>query len=545
MREAMDGTYRRFKWLVFGYLVSTGISAGATIFLARIMGPEIYGIYAAAIMLPFLFVGLADLGVGSAVTYYMSSLKGDESLIGSYFRTALLFVVIFVATASMSLFFAASFIARVVFNKEVLTKYIQVSGFIVIYIAVGSVCNGALLSIYCQKSVGVFYISNSIIRNALSVYLFLLTRDPYYAVLGQTIGFVATVSVYLIYTVRKIPPGNIDTGLLRRIVTYGMPYGMGLFIMTLCVQFYNVFAARSLSISMYGNFSAAWLILSGVMLIPSSFSQSLFPSLSEQKVGTHVDPSAAFNSAVKIASSMFLYLWITFGGMADIIVELIYGSKYNHAGSIFTMLSMVFILSVFGWGIINPLLLSIKKTKVLAVINLVSVVISLLVIDILLYMHVDVGVWSIPLAFFVLHASITFLGLAYLKKEFGIRLSVRTIVKAILIVVILFKLSKYLCDVNINLKVTIGVEIDLAPILKVIIGFVGVGIVYLMLLIIMRVITREDYEILKDTLFSFPILRRILGFFAEPAFSMSERLNGFVYKLNRTIREKAGSITSR
>ena len=538
MEHTIGRAYGRFRWLMFGYITATTISALATFFLARIMKPVMYGIYAKGLAIPFLFFGLADLGMGSAVTYYISTIKGkNDDLASSYLKTGLVFAMLLSSSLAVMIVVFAPQIAGIIFKKEGLLMYFRVSGLIVIYLALTSVCNGALLCIYKQKAVGIYYLSTSIFRNMLAVLLYVATRDAFYAILGQAIGFVTASIVYAVYTIYTIRGGRFNMEILKNIITYGMPYGIGLFIMTLCIQFYNVVAARSLNSFMYGNFSAAWLILSGVMAIPSSFSQSLFPSFSETGVGVHINPSSAFNSAVKFAASMFLYLWITFGGMADIIVGLVYGSEYVYAGEIFVMLSSVFILSIFGWGIINPLLLSMRKTKILAAINIASVVISLFAIRATSILQIKENVWAIPFAFFVLHASVTFMGLGYLWKKHKIRLSATMILKLLLIVGILFVLSRKLSILNINISMSMfGLPLDFGPILKVSIGFIGVGIIYIIMLIVFRVLTREDYEILKNSLFSFPIFRRILGLIAEPAFNMSERLNGIIYKLNKNSR---------
>ncbi len=546
MKETMDGTYKRFKWLVFGYIMATAISAFATILLARIMGPAVYGTYAASIVLPFIFVGLVDLGIGSAVTYYISKSKVDRDIISVYFKTAVSFVLFFVGILAVALSVSSSFIARYVFNRAELAPYIRVSSFIVLYMAIGSICNGALLSIYKQRSVGIFYIANSIVRNTLAVYLFIKTHDVFYAVIGQTLGFLSVSTIYLLYALRIFRNGRVSRKVLRSMLSYGLPYGLGMFIVTICIQFYNVVAVRLLAAEMYGNFSAAWLILSGVMVIPTSFMQSLFPSFSETNVGLDVEPSAAFSSAVKVASSMFLYLWVTFGGLAEVIVSLVYGPKYMYADEIFTLLSSVFLLSILGWGIINPLLLSIKKTKALAAINITAVAISIIVIGILTETHLLDDFLIIPIAFFTLHAVATIGGYIYLRRKYGVGISLKALIKTIAVVFILFKMIKYLSGIKVDICIRVlEMEIHLGPVIKLLVGFLGFGILYIVLLILSRVLTREDYEILKTTVFSFPILRRILGIITEPTFDMSDRLNGFLYKLNKSVREKISSKIAR
>jgi len=373
-----------------------------------------------------------------------------------------------------------------------------------------------------------------LVRNGLAVVLFLRTGDPFFAVLGQTLGFISTAIIYAAYTLAVVSYGSTRKDMLRTILSYGLPYGVGLFVMTICIQFYNVVAAISFDAFTYGNFSAAWLILSGIMVIPMSLSSSMFPSFSETQVSSRFRISAAFSSSVKFASSILLFTWITIGGASDIIIGLIYGSKYSLASEIFVMLSSVFVLSIIGWGVINPLLLSLKKTKALATINLVSVAISVLVIEAFIDSLSSGDVWVIPLAFFILHASITALGLAYLRKEYGVSIPAKSALKLIMIVLVLFYATRRICNIGVEFKICVlSRTIDMGAIFKAIIAFLGVGLLYVFFLIVFKIVTREDYEIMKNTLLSSLKLQKILGKIVEPAFTVSEKMNSLRDRVER------------
>jgi len=418
MREIIDGAYRRFQWLVIGYTLSTVISAIATIFIARLMGPEIYGIYTMGLILPYLFTGLTDLGASSAVTYYLSVFKDDKNIVGSYLRTALYF------SACYSLIFAAvvALLAPIfsvhLFGRSELCLYFRISSGLIFSMAVSGVCSGALLSVYRQRAIGIYYILSSLARNAFSIKLFLLFRTPLWAIVGQVLGYVFCSIIYMAYTLLKLPKGSVDKVLLKKMVKYGFPYGLGIFVTTICIQFYNIIAAIIMDGFTYGNFSAAWVIFSGIIIIPNSLSRSLFPSFSESIGRPKVSIVDAFSSTIKFTSALLLFLWLTTGGVSDLLIGLIYGSKYNLAGEIFAYLSLVFVLGVIGWGVVRPVLLSMKETKMLALINIGSVIISIVCIKILMSTYVSKEILIIPLAFFILHATSTLLGLIFLNRKY-------------------------------------------------------------------------------------------------------------------------------
>ncbi|MEM0351337.1 MAG: oligosaccharide flippase family protein, partial [Archaeoglobaceae archaeon] len=64
------------------------ISLLVIIFLARILKPELFGIYSLSIAIISLFLILADLGINSATTRYIAEAisKNDKSLAASYSR---------------------------------------------------------------------------------------------------------------------------------------------------------------------------------------------------------------------------------------------------------------------------------------------------------------------------------------------------------------------------------------------------------------------------------------------------------------------------
>ena len=532
MRKVIDGAFDRFRWLVLGNAVSIMISALATILLARIMGPEIYGNYTIALVLPSSLNVIADIGINSAIIYYISSYRGDERFIGTYFRTGLILAVLWSALIVSMLVITSSIVAQSLFHRDNLSDLLKVSSLIILSSAGSSICIGALISLQRQKIIGIYLILMSIFRNSLSLVLFLKMNNVFVAILGQVIGYLLSSIALIIYTIRSTPGGNFDREVIRIILSYGAPYAVGLFVLSLCVQFYNIIAAMSFDDFTYGNFSVAWFIFTGVMTIPNSLSKSLFPSISESGIKSKFSVATVFNSSVKFASSLLLYMWITLGGASNVIISLIYGSRYTLAGNIFILLSVVFVFGIIGWGVINPLLLSLKKTKVLAAINISSVLISLLFLNYVFLPMFASDIWAIPLAFAMLHGLATIMGLIYLKAKYKIKLPRWSSIKLFLIVMGLFVVVRKISLLNINISITIlKYTIDLMMIIKIVSVFVGIGVAYIVLLIAFRVITREDYEIMKSTLLSSPKISWLVGKIAEKAFILGDKLDEFSQRI--------------
>ena len=533
MSKVIDRTYSRFKWLATGYAVSILLSALVIIFLARMMGPENYGIYAIALLIPYSLGSIADVGTTSAVIYYISRHKKNGGFISDCYKTGLIIAFIWSISLSTVLMLASRIIAIGLFHRPNISSLLRISVFIVVASACSNVSVGALISIGKQKIVGLYYIFASILRNGLVLITFVVSRDIFLVVLAQTVGYLMAGALLSKYTINSLPNGHFDKKMIKIILSYGAPYALGVFVLSLCIQFYNFLAAILMDDFSYGNFSVAWLIFTSIMAIPSSLSTSLFPSISEANYDSKYGLASIFGSSVKFASSLLLYTWVTLGGASSIIINLIYGSKYSLAADIFFILSIVFVLGIVGWGVINPFLLSLKKTKILAIINVGSVVISFALLNIILLPYFSNSIWAIPLAFVLLHGLATMMGLCYLRLKYEVRIAKWPAFKLFLIVVILFIFVRKISLIDINIYIEIGgYLLDLMVFFKVLLIFLGIGMAYIAMLITFRVLTREDYELLKQTFFSSLKINWLIGKIADKAFLMGEKLGEFSKKLS-------------
>lgn len=542
-KKTIYKTYRRFKWLVIGYILSIGISAVVTILLARLMGPANYGLYAAAFILPSILSNLGDLGMSRAAIYYLSSLRLREPIRSlEYFKTSLIAVCVqsFLFSAIIAVF--AYPIANAVFGKEYLAPYIQIASLMIFYSSVVAVINGGLLSLEKQRTIALFIITTSAIRNSLALLLYVQSADVMFALIGQIAGYTLMVVIYIIYALSLLRGIHLNYKLIGPMLRYGFPYCVGAFIISLSSQFYNIMAVSLLDKVTYGNFSAAWFIFSATSAIPISLSLSFFPSFSEAYANVNINTSATYNAAVKFSATILLYLWLILGGLSDIFVRIVYGSTYSEAGSILALLTTIFVLSLIGWGIVIPLLLTFKETKIIAAISFFGVGVSAFIFLKMQEMNLINTVWLIPLALFIMNFVSTIAGLIYLIKKYRIHLEKLSILKMFGVVLLFFYIVKKLGIGAIALFKIFG-SIQLSNVLTVAIFAVWVGIAYISLLIIVGALRREDYEVLRRTLLALPMLG-IVDRVVEKAFIINEKVNGFVQKLAEKPAERKMSLVS-
>ena len=92
-----------------------------TIIFARILLPELFGLYSLALSVILMFAVFSELGIGSALIKYVSKAKGDgnEKLASAYiiyFRKIKLFFI-FVSILLLAIF--ANFISNTVYQKPI------------------------------------------------------------------------------------------------------------------------------------------------------------------------------------------------------------------------------------------------------------------------------------------------------------------------------------------------------------------------------------------------------------------------------------------
>ena len=93
-----------------------------TIILARMLMPELFGVYTLVLSITIIALVFTDLGLGNAVTRYVSEYLGKKDYIRarSYFRFLLKFKIILVLSAIFVLALISKFIAYDVFEKPVI-----------------------------------------------------------------------------------------------------------------------------------------------------------------------------------------------------------------------------------------------------------------------------------------------------------------------------------------------------------------------------------------------------------------------------------------
>jgi O-antigen/teichoic acid export membrane protein len=102
--------------LLWGLVISTIISSIATIFVARLLGSDLYGLYGIVLIGPNLIGVFRDWGINSAMVRYTAQFRSEDR--ASEVRSILVSGIIFEITFGMALSAISFMLSGYLFNKR-------------------------------------------------------------------------------------------------------------------------------------------------------------------------------------------------------------------------------------------------------------------------------------------------------------------------------------------------------------------------------------------------------------------------------------------
>ncbi len=486
-------------WLTLGWGLSTFISALALIIIARFLGPVNYGIYAAATIVLSLF-SISDLSINSAATHYISQMRGKGGNFKPYINVALLGATI---TGIIFYLFLAIFSKKIsvyVFQKPYLTPLISIIAYIIFAIALNRVIQGILLGLERTELIALIVISSAIFRNLFAIILIFYGLEALGAMLGQAIGHFITLFIGVIVLLKLLRKVSFSSSsihfkkVIKEIYSYSLPIAVFVFANAIFQQFYNILAARSLSDFAYGNFSAAWVAYGSSLIFTSSIAMALFPSLSKLAAINEDIVSFNYGRAIKYASLILLPIGVIFVGIPDKLIIFFYGPQYYLAVDLLRLLALSLFLCVIGLGVTLPTLLSLKRTKTLASIQLASIFISYFIITFFQYETATIYATAI----IIMNFSSAILGYIIMHHDYNARLDIGFTIKALISSLVSLIPIYLVKDLIHNLFLSILIS-----------GFI-LALTYGGLISLTGALSKSDYTSLRNYSKAIPIISPIL-----------------------------------
>ncbi|MBR9701502.1 oligosaccharide flippase family protein [Candidatus Pacearchaeota archaeon] len=463
------------------------------ILLARILLPELFGLYNLVFTILALAIFFTDIGISETTVKYVSENlreEGDEIKARSYFRYLLKTKVILTLSISLILILSAKLIANSIFNKPIIFFPLIFGS---LYVFAISLSNFFRLIFLCTNNlsksflVGTIYEPLKII--VVIIILYLLPKDIILSSLFIGLTFLGFILIPLIITFagkdRKLIFGKripIERRKLFNYLEYMSLAGisiiifgyvdtlmLGRFVEPAYLAFYRVGFGLVAAIASFFTFSS--------ILLP------IFSRATDNTLGSGLEKIFRYLAIIIIPSFFGAVI------LGRYFILTLYGNEYLNALWPFYVFSL-FILILPLESIYLPILQLKEKTKILFKINFASLILNIILNYVLIksllninqiYAITGAGIATV-ISRLVLNISL----ILYSKRLVKIRVNLFFIIKPVLASLIM---AAFL--IIYNSKVDINILTGLIEI------FLG-ALIYFIVMFLIKGVGKEDIKLIKS-----------------------------------------------
>ncbi len=378
--KVAEDSARGSFFLISGSALSTGILAISSILVARFLGPELYGQYTLALVVPQLLFLFTDLGINQGIMKFTASLRvqGETTRLTQMIKYGLLLrAVIGIAIFAVSFAFADLF-AAVFLQRPDLAVYIRIASTAVVFQVIFTTAISAFVGFdkteYHALALNIHAIAKTIISIALVLVGFSLTG----ALLGHAASYViaaAAGALILVLMLREKEDRQEKSSVtddLKTLIHYGAPLSISWVLIGLIPFYQNVILAMFTTDADIGNYKAAinFATLLGVLAI--SITTALLPAFSKLDALTRQETKAFFKAASKYTTMLIMPITTLIIMFSGEIVEIIYGSTYQSAALFLAIYGLVYLLVGLGYLTLSSFYNGLGKTKITMMISLIT-----------------------------------------------------------------------------------------------------------------------------------------------------------------------------
>lgn len=457
--------------LLVANLMSYLLGFFTTLYTARYLGVEGFGILSLALSITGIFGVLTDFGLA---TLTIREVSRDKSLANKYIGN----------TAIMKLFLS-------ILTFGVIGLLVYILGYPetvanVIYLVTLSVIMTAFTGIFnsiFQAFEKMEYLSLTIVLNAvlmISGVLLVIYRGLDIVVLSSVYflsSLIVLIVTFLIFSRRFFfPKIHVDLGFWKLTFNESLYFGVSSILVVIYFYIDSVMLSVMVDNTAVGIYNAAYKLIFVLMFLPNVFLTSIFPLMSQHYESNRELLKIEYEKSVKYLFAVAMFCFIFVLVFADKIIYIIYGSGYT--ASIVALQALIFVLPViFVTYLFGNILGAINKQRVLLVVTGVNALINIILNLILIPHYSYIGA---SIATVITEISGFSLMIIYISRYFHQISWTNNFIKTLILSIIVLIVTYYL-KMNINW------------ILSAILG----TILFIVLLFVMNIITKEDLEIVK------------------------------------------------
>jgi O-antigen/teichoic acid export membrane protein len=347
--------------------------------------PEEMGVFALLFFILMLPQILGTFALPSAavkfISQYLAENKFDKakSVVVRILQIGLLSS----SVSFLVLFFPAEWLSATIFNTLEYAPLFRVVALTSIFNIMSAFTLGFLQGLQRMLDVAAVNLTSTIIQNSVGIFLLYLGWGLYAVVYSWLAGFFVAFIIGLIITARylgifgkshQIKP--LFQFSLPLYIANGVTYFLGWIDQLLLVSYTSLLQNTTEAQKLLGVYNVAIRASAVPSLLSSAVVTALFPQLSELYTQQGFNfLRDAFRMSTRYAVLLGFPLIIGLATLAKPTIILFAGVKYSEAAEPLIIVSISALLGTLGIAI-NPILMTLKRTKLVSVLSIVSVILS-------------------------------------------------------------------------------------------------------------------------------------------------------------------------
>lgn len=494
--------------LLWGLVASTVISAVGTIVIARLLGPDNYGLYAIALTAPNLISTFRDWGINTAMIKYSAQYNSENNVakIRSVFVSGLLFEIILGLSLSILSFALSNFLAMN-FNRPAIAPLIRIASFFILTGALVNTATAAFTGMETMHLNSVLLIIQSLIKTSLIVALVLLGLGTLGAVTGFTVAvlFAGLTGVLLMWTMYKSLPKPTNSKLeiittTKTMFKYGLPLSIGTILTGFLTQFYSyILAIYVTNNPTIGNYSVALNFVVLITFFATPVTTMLFPAFS--KLDSRKDGELLkniFQYSVKYASLVVVPVAAMVITLAQPAIGTIFQDSYAQAPLFLALLSITYLYTALGnlsaGNLINGQGYTTFNLKLAILTAVIGFPVSFVLIS-------QFGVIGLIVTALTVGLPGLFISLRFIKKHFGVSVDWVSSAKILFSSAIAAILTYVLIS-----------QLAFSSPIQLVIGVIAFVVVFIVAAVVTRTVNKAEVSNLREIISVLGPLRKPLHF---------------------------------
>ena len=482
--------------LLWGLVISTVISSVATIFVARLLGSDLYGLYGIVLIAPTLIGVFRDWGINSAMVrcaaQYLS--EGRASEVRSIIVSGIIFEVVLGIVLSAVSFALSGYLAVNVFHRPEIASLIQLASISILASGLINASTAAFTGIEKMELNSLMLILQSLVKTVIMITLVILGLGAFGAVIGHIVALsiAGLTSVALVWTqYRHLPSlGGFKLEIkayIKSMLSYGAPLSASVILSGFQVQYYAFllpifYVTDNIAIGNYG-IASTFVVLIGFFATP--IATMLFPAFSkldpQKDKGTLQD---VFQFSVKYASLLVIPVAAIVMCLAEPAVSTLFGHSYASAPTFLALLALTYFLPAFGSLSASNFLSSQGKTTLIMYLALLSAAIGLPLGYILI---MQFGVLGLIITTLVTGVITTVIPLYWVRKNYALTVDWGSSARILLS-----------SSVTALLTYLLVLELNFSSLIRLIIGVAFFALVFIAATLLTKTMNKSDIENLQS-----------------------------------------------